>query len=46
MAWAFASARHPSATLFDAIATETTPRLRDFTPQNLANMAWAFAAAG
>ena len=33
--------------LLDAIAEEAERRgLRDFTPQNLANTAWAYATAG
>ena len=36
--------RRPSP-LFDAIAEEAAPRLGEFTPQDLANTAWAFAAA-
>ena len=32
--------------LFDAIAERAAPRCAEFTPQGLANTAWAFAAAG
>jgi len=31
--------------LFAALAREATPRLHEFNVQNLANTAWAFAAA-
>ena len=34
------------APLLDAIALEAAPRLHAFKPQELANLAWAFAALG
>jgi len=45
LAWAFATAGHAAPALLDAIATTAAPRLREFNPQDLANTAWAFAAA-
>jgi hypothetical protein len=36
---AFATAGHAPPALFDAIAAEATPRLVEFNPQDLANMA-------
>jgi len=44
--WAFATAGHAAPLLFNAMAAESAQRVRDFTPQNLANTAWAFATAG
>jgi hypothetical protein len=40
--WAFAKAGHKAPALFDTIAQEAVPRLRDLTPQGLANTVWAF----
>ena len=46
-AWAFATAGHASAELFNAIsATVVRRRLGDLDPQHLSNMVWAFATAG
>ena len=46
-AWAFAKAGHAAQPLLKAIATEAVRGgLRGFTPQGLANTAWAFATAG
>ena len=44
--WAFATAGVPAPALFAAMAEVVAPRLRDFKPQELANMAWACATAG
>ena len=42
----FAKVGRREPALLDAIATEAVRReLRDFNPQNLANMAWAYARA-
>jgi len=44
--WAYATAGHAAPVLLDAIAEEAAGRgLRDFKPQDLANTAWAYAAA-
>ena len=46
MAWAFATAGHASPELFNAISAVAVRRgLGDFNPQELSNMAWAFAVA-
>ena len=43
-AWAFATAGHASAELFNAISAEVVRRrLGGFNPQQLSNAAWAFA---
>ena len=45
-AWAFATAGHASAELFDAISAEVVSRrLKGFNSQHLSNLAWAFATA-
>ena len=47
MAWAYATAGHRSALLYDALADTARVRgVRDFKPQAIANTAWAFAYAG
>jgi hypothetical protein len=45
MAWAYATTRHGGLALLESIAAEAAPRLRDFSPQELADTAWAYAAA-
>jgi len=45
MAWAHASAGHADPALLDAIATQAARRASDFTPRELANLAWAYATA-
>eukprot|EP00442_Polarella_glacialis_P056560 CAMPEP_0115134356 /NCGR_PEP_ID=MMETSP0227-20121206/55043_1 /TAXON_ID=89957 /ORGANISM="Polarella glacialis, Strain CCMP 1383" /LENGTH=147 /DNA_ID=CAMNT_0002540811 /DNA_START=25 /DNA_END=465 /DNA_ORIENTATION=+ len=46
MAWAFGRVTVEDPKLFKAIAIAAVPRLRNFTTQNLSNMAWAFATLG
>ena len=43
VAWAFATANLDAPELFAAIADSATPRATTFSPQELANLAWAFA---
>ena len=43
---AFATVGHPDAELFTVLARAAEQRIRDFSPQNLANTAWAFATLG
>ena len=45
-AWAFATAGHSDAKLFEALARVVEQRLGDFIMQGLANTSWAFAKAG
>merc|ERR1711908_188906 len=44
-AWGFATTGQLDEALFAALARAAEPRLGDFTGQNLANTAWAFATA-
>ena len=43
MAYAIAGRAAPA--LFDAIAAEAAPRVREFNPQNFTNTAWVYATA-
>ena len=43
MLWAFATLNIPAPRLFEAVAVEAVAQIRNFKPQDLANMAWAFA---
>ena len=46
MAWAFATAGHAASALFRAISAEAVLRgLDGFSPQDLSNLAWAFAVS-
>ena len=47
--WAFATARHPSPVLFEAVAAalrDEPSRLEEMPPQALASLAWAYARLG
>ena len=45
-AWAFTTAGHSDAALFQALAMAAKRLLGDFSVQDLANTGWAFATAG
>ncbi|MEM7519057.1 MAG: DUF1601 domain-containing protein, partial [Planctomycetota bacterium] len=44
--WAFATAGVAAPTFFDAIALDSQGRIREFNPQDMANILWAYATAG
>ena len=44
MLWAFASLKHLEPRMLDAAATVAMRWIQEFTPQTIANTAWAFGA--